>query len=77
MALEAQNCVRRTHSGAVVYDLDEGAAGVCNNYVYAGCAGVYGVLHQLLNHGGGALDHLSRGNHVGDAGRKYLESSHP
>ena len=66
MALEAQDGVVRTHAAAVVYYLDEGAAGVKDNYLDVRGSGVHCILHEFLYHGGRPLHHLPRGNHVCD-----------
>ena len=64
VTLEAQHGVVGCHPGAVVNDLDEGATGILHDHLDVRGAGVHGILHQLFHHGSGALDHLSRGNHV-------------
>ena len=66
VALEAQHCVVRIHSAAVVYHLDEGAAGIGDNHLHVRCARIYRILHQLLNHRGWSLDHFPGSYHIGN-----------
>ena len=66
VALEAQDGVVRGEAAAVVDDLDEGASGIADHHLHVRRAGVHGILHKFLHHGSGALDHLSRGDHIRD-----------
>ena len=65
MALKSHACVGLAHAAAVVGDLQERASGVIDDDVYMLGPGVQGVLHQLLEAGGGALNDLARRNLVG------------
>ena len=57
--LEAEARVVKRHAFAVVGHLDERFAGILDDELDLGCAGIHGVLKQLLDHGGGALHDLS------------------
>ena len=66
MPLKAQDGVVRSHAAAVVNHLDKRAAGIGNDHLDVRRAGIHGVLHELFYHGSGALNHLSRRNHIGN-----------
>ena len=56
--------VLRRHAAAVVADADIGGPAVAQLHRHGVGARVEGVLHQLLDDGGGPLDHLAGGDHV-------------
>ena len=56
------------HAAAVVRDPEKGHAAVPDFHGDFGRARIYRVFQQLLDHGGGALHHLTRGDQVGDMG---------
>ena len=58
-------------AAAVVDDADEGDAALVGLDRDARGAGVEGVLDQLLDDGGRALDHLARGDAAGDFRREH------
>ena len=64
MALHGQYELVRIHAGAVVGDLDPRQAALLQADGDAGGPGVYRILHQLLDRGGWALDHLARSDAV-------------
>ena len=64
--LEAEHGVVGRHAAAVVDDLDEGSAGILHHDPDVRRSGIHRILHEFLHHGSGALDHLSRSNHVGN-----------
>lgn len=76
VAFEGEEGVFAVHAGAVVLDPHEGAAAVGELDLDAGGAGVEGVFHQLLHHGGGALHHLAGGDLVGDPGGEDADLGH-
>ena len=76
VTLEAEHGVVRRHSAAVVDDLDERAAGICDDDGDFARAGVHCVLHQFLNHRRRPLDDLSGSYHIGNVAGKNLQSRH-
>ena len=75
--LEAEHRVRGAHAAAVVYHLYQGAPGVGHYHRDLVGACVDRVFKQFLDHGGGSLDDLPGGYHVGYLRRKNLEPAHP
>ena len=73
VAREAEHGFVGRHAAAVVDDLDEGLAGVGHGHQDAFGAGVDGIFHQLLDHRGGAGDHLACGDQVRKALGKDLQ----
>ena len=57
--LEAEARVVKRHAFAVVGHLDERFAGILDDELDLGCAGIHGVFEQLFDHGGGSLHDLS------------------
>jgi len=68
VAQDGEAGVFRGHSRAVVPDQYPGGAAVPQLDLHAGGPGVQGVLDQLLDHGGRAVDHLARRDLLGDPG---------
>ena len=66
VALDAQQRVLPPHAHAVVGHLDQGGSAVPQGHIDARRPGIERVLHQLLDHRRGALDHLPRGDLVDD-----------
>ena len=66
MALEGQHRVVARHAFAVVLDAQEATAPGLNVHLDAERARVNRVLDEFLGDRGGALDHLARGDLVGD-----------
>ncbi len=66
MALERQRELVGGDAAAVVRDADEGLAAVGDGDLDPGRASVDGVLDQLLDGRGRALDHLAGGDAVDD-----------
>ena len=66
MPVEREHRVLAPHAGAVVAHLDQRLAAVLQLDPHVARAGVERVLDQLLDHGSRALDHLARGDLVGD-----------
>ena len=64
-------------AGAVVTDPDRGLARAADVDRDPACPGVEGVLDQLLDHRRRTLDHLARGDRVGDLGRQHLDHEAP
>ena len=64
------------NAAAVVGDPDQGHAPVLDLHRQLVRSGVDGVLHQLLHHGGGALDHFTGCDQVGHVGVKLLNMGH-
>ena len=56
---EAEARVVERHALAVVGHLDEGFAGILDDKLDLGRAGIHGVLKQFLDHGGGTLHNFS------------------
>ncbi len=54
----ARICLR--HAAAVVYDLDQGLAGILHIYTDIGGSCVHRILHEFLYNRCGTLDHLAR-----------------
>jgi hypothetical protein len=65
MAFEGEEGIVTVHTIAVVRDPDEPTAGSLHANCDTGGFGVEGVLRQFLDHRGGALDHLTGSNAVG------------
>jgi len=61
---ESQFQVLGVHADPVIADGDKLSPAVGDGHVQARDAGVQGVLYQLLDHAGGALDDLARGDLV-------------
>ena len=59
MPLKAEARVVKRHAFAVVGHLDERFAGILDDELDLGCAGIHGVFKQLLDHRGGSLHDLS------------------
>ena len=68
VAQEGHPGVLGVHAAAVVRDPKKGHAAIPDLYGDFGGAGVHGVFQQLLDHAGGALNHLARGDQVGNMG---------
>ena len=68
MALEGRHRILRLHSTAVVRHPQEGHAAVPDLQGDLGGSGIHGIFQQLLDHGGGALHHLSGGDQIGHMG---------
>jgi hypothetical protein len=68
VAQDGEASVLGGHAGAVVPDQDAGGSAVPELYLDPGCPGVQGILDQLLDHGGRAVDHFARGDLLGDPG---------
>ena len=64
MALEGQGNVLPGHALAVVADPDEGRAVALHQHRDLACAGIEGVVHQLLDHRRRPLHHLAGGDAV-------------
>ena len=73
MADHREAGVVAVHAGAVVGDADEVDAALFEVDTDAARAGVEGVLDQLLDDAGGALDDLSGGDLVGQILRQDLD----
>ena len=73
MALEAADRVGWGHPRAVVQDLDQGAAGVHEVHVDAGCACIYRILYEFLDGARGALDYFSGRDLVRNVRRQHLD----
>ena len=65
VALEGQGQLRRRHAAAVVAHQQQLQPRPLHRHLDAAGAGVAGVLQQLLDDGGGALDHLAGGDGLG------------
>ena len=76
MALEGEQSVVAHHAAAVVGDADEAAATGFNFDADAGGAGIEGVLQQLLDDGGGAVDDLAGGDLVGNLVGENADAAH-
>ena len=66
VALDREREFVGRHAVAVIGDRYQRPPAVVHDHVDVPGAGVDGVLHQLLDHGGGALDHLARRDAVDD-----------
>ena len=68
--------ILRRHTAAVIGDADgeDPPAPYLHRHLIG--TGVDGVLHQLLEHGGRAIDHLARGDQVGNFKAQYVDFSH-
>ena len=76
MALEGQKSVVVGHAAAVVAHFDQRLTAVFKDDVDRGRARVDGVLHQLLDHRGRALDHFAGGDLVDQVGGKDVDVGH-
>ena len=63
--VEREHRVLPSHAGAVVAHQHEGLAALLQLHPHVPGTGVERVLHQLLHHRGGTLDHLAGGDLVG------------
>ena len=61
---------------AVVRDADERRAAALYFDGDGLCPGIKGVFHQLFDDGGGALDDLARGDHIGNVWGEYIYNGH-
>ena len=66
MAIHCQRQIAVRHAAAVVGDADPPPAAAIGEDVDPAGAGVDGVLHQLLDHARGTLDHFAGGDAVDD-----------
>ena len=73
VALESQGRLGRRDAAAVVLDADQPPAALAHLHADIGRARVQAVLDQLLDRRRGPLDHLARGDLVGDFGRKDVD----
>ena len=64
------------HAAAVVPDPEQGHAPVLDLHGDGLRAGVDGIFHQLLDHGGGAFHHLACGDEVGKMGIQLYDLLH-
>ena len=64
MARQGQWQIIPRHAAAIVCDTDQCFAPIGDIHRNAPRTGVYGVFDQFLDRGGGAFDHLARGNAV-------------
>ena len=71
-ALDRQSGVIRIHSLAVIVHADQLFAAQLDDDIQTTGAGVDGVLDQLLDDRGRALDHFAGGDLVGEVSRKTL-----
>jgi hypothetical protein len=76
VTLEGEEGVVAHHAAAVVGDTDEATAAGFDIDADAGGAGVEGVLQQLLDDGGGAVDDLAGGDLVGDLVGENADAAH-
>ena len=65
MALHRECKIGRTHAAPVILDEDATHAAALQRDGDSPRAGIQRILHQLLHHGGRALDHLAGGDTVG------------
>ena len=70
MALHRKRKVSLRDAGTIVGHLDQAPACLLNSHGDVMPAGVQGILHQLFNHRGGPLDHLTGGDLGGNIGGK-------
>ena len=68
--------VLRRHAAAIVRDADKRRAAALYFDGDGLCPGIKGVFHQLFDDGGGALDDLARGDHVGNVWGEYIYNGH-
>jgi hypothetical protein len=73
---EGQGQVLGGDTAAVVHDADEGGAALLDLHLDALAARVQAVLQQLLDDGGGPLDHLAGGDLGDHRGRQLLDAGH-
>ena len=66
MAFDGERKVSLRHAAAVVGDADPASAAAVGEHIDAARAGIDRVLHQLLDHARGALDHFAGGDAVDD-----------
>ena len=76
VALDRQGEGLGVHAVAVVGDADQAATAVVEHHVDAPGAGVDGVLDQLLDRRGGALDDLAGGDAVDRGGGQDADGGH-
>ena len=68
--------VLRGHAAAVVRHADIGRAAAAKFHRDILRAGVEGVLHQLLDNGGGTLHDLAGGDHISHVRVENIDNSH-
>src|SRR5207253_1942901 len=73
---ECQGQVVGQDTGTVVHDPDEVRAALFDFDVDAAAAGVHGVLKEFLDHAGGPLDDLARGDLGDDRGRQLVDAGY-
>ena len=76
VAQERDARVLGRHAAAVVRDADERRAAALYFDGDGLRPGVKGVFHQLLDDGGGTLDDLARGDHIGNVWGEYIYNGH-
>ena len=76
VAQEGDARVLGRHAAAIVRDADERRAAALYFDGDGLCTGVKGVFHQLLDDGGGTLDDLARGDHIGNVWGEYIYNGH-
>ena len=64
MTLDRQPQVAGRHADAVILDQEQVGAAIGGRDGDAGGAGIHRILHQLLDRGGGTLDHFAGGDAV-------------
>jgi hypothetical protein len=76
MAFEGEQSVVADHAAAVVGDANEAAAASLDFDADACGAGIEGVLQELLDDGGGAVDDLAGGDLVGNLVGENADTAH-
>jgi len=76
VTLEGEQGVVAHHAATVVGNADEAATASFDFDADAGGAGIEGVLQQLLDDGGGAVDDLAGGDLVGDLVGENADAAH-
>src|SRR5262245_22310329 len=76
MPAKTGESIFRNHSLAVIGNTDQLSAAFFDIHCDSRCAGVEGILHQLLHDGRGPLDDLSCRNPVRDIVRKGFDLRH-
>ena len=73
VTLERQSGISLRHSLAIVDDLYGSTSGINDDHMDGRRPGINGILYQLLDHRGRALDHLTSRNLVGYAVGKEMD----
>ena len=64
MPLKTKDSLVRRHSATIVNNLNQGPAGILDDYSHLIGTGIDRILHEFLHHGCRSLNDLSRSDHI-------------